>query len=115
MQFWLLATYWPSGSGRESQGSMDVSSHAWSGDRYVGLRLVNWQDKLRTPSVDLVLWTTKSVISEHEIGSFRGRLSLVVQVAKPGWVFLWQMAEEMQVGDMDECIFLSAELLAEVH
>ncbi len=65
---------------------------------------------------DLELWAQKSVASKQDIASIHGRLSFVVQVAKPGTIFLHWMVEEMQtVQGMDDRIFLSAKFLVEVH
>ncbi len=43
-------------------------------------------------------------------------MSFVAQVAKPGWVFLRRIVDEMQkVHDMDDQITFSSDFLAEVH
>ncbi len=74
------------------------------------------KEKLQTLNTNLQLWSRCQIDSKHKIASLHGCLSFVAQVAKPGWVFLHWIVDEMQkVHDMDDQITLSSNFLAEVH
>ncbi len=60
-------------------------------------------------------WSRHQIASKREIAFLHVHLSLVAQVAKPGWVFLCQIVDEVQkVRNMDDQITLSSDFLAEV-
>ncbi len=83
--------------------------------------LVAWElrvskKKLQALSAELQTWANRSATTKREIASLHGQLSFVAQVAKPGWIFLQCMVEEMQKATgMDESISLSADFLSEVR